>query len=245
MIKRNILFIIAVITLFGISIQKSEAVSAIPQKSTNAELEVISEEYENSQTDRINKVTFRDKFKKSPEAQINNFFKKYNKYSTKNNADKLKELYTDDYINNDGFDKETVFKMMESAAQSYKNVKYNTEIKNISVDENTAIVKVYETATGETVKPIEKLNGTGAIKSEMKYIDYLRKEGTEWKISNSIILEEKVELKYGEAKNATFDIKSPSCVSAGSEYEVSLTANLPSESFVGLIYPYFSLGYVG
>ncbi|MBQ9246550.1 hypothetical protein IJ182_09820 [bacterium] len=230
--KRNLLSVITLMTLCGFNIPMSEAAPIIPQKDTDINVSVIADDIENTQTDIINRVTFRDKLKKSPEAQINSFFKKYDKYSTQNNTEKLKNLYSDSYINNDGFNKEIVFKMMDTAADAYKNVKYTTNIQNISVTGNTAIVKIHETAIGETTKPIEKLNGTGNIKSDIYYIDYLRKEGIDWKITNSIILSEKVELTYGEAKNSTFEINTPECITAGTDYEVSVNAKLPSESFV-------------
>ena len=232
MIKRKILLWVSIMAFIGLISPKCEAVSAIPQKDTNVNISVENYDIENPETDRITKVTFREKFKKTPEAQINSFFKKYNKYSSSNNEEKLKELYSDNYLNNDGFNKEIVFKMMDMAGESYKNVKYVTEIKNIAVDGNFAVVKIHETATGETTKKIEKFKDNGAIKSDIYYINYLKKEGTDWKITNSYILNERVELKYGEAKNAQITIKTPDCVTEGSEYEAIVNTETPDGVFV-------------
>ena len=135
--KLNVLYIIVVFALMLSFNNQAYAVSAMPQKDTNINVtvnETVDDDFE--ETDIIKRVSLRDKFKRSPEAQINSFFKKYNRYSSKNNIEKLKELYSDDYINNDGFNKETIFKMMEMASGAYKDVSYVTEIESIKVKFN-------------------------------------------------------------------------------------------------------------
>ena len=230
--KKCLILIISLLTLAGVNVQPCKALSAIPQNYDNMTVETACEDFENQETDRIKRVSFRDKFRKSPETQINNFFKKYTKYSIKGDNEKLKELYSENYVNNDGFDKATVFKMMEAAGEVYKDVKYNIEVQNISVDGNSAIVKVHEKAVGVTTKPMPRMGDNGIINSDISYIDYLQKEGTDWKITNSNVLSEKVELKYGEAKNSVLDIKAPECVTAGAEYEVSVNTTTPDGVFV-------------
>ncbi len=209
----------------------SYAVSAIPQKDVNTNITVEAYDEDIEETDIIKKVSFRDKFKRSPESQIISFFKKYNRYSSKNNIEKLKELYSDDFINNDGFNKKTIFKMMEMASGAYKDVSYVTDIESIKVDGNYAVVKAYEIATGETIKVIDKLQDTGTISSEIYYTDYLKKEGNKWKIVASYVNSEKVELKYGEAKNMVVDVVAPQTVPEGSEYEISITTKTPDGVF--------------
>lgn len=230
--KQNILSVIFIFAVMLFFANQSFAVSAMPQKDANVTVTVDVDDDECEETDIIKKVSLRDKLKRTPEAQIRSFFKKYNRYSSKNNIEKLKELYSDDYINNDGFNKETVFKMMEMASGAYKDVSYITNIESIKVDGNYAVVKAYEVAKGETVKSIEKLKDTGSISSEIYYTDYLKKEGNKWKITASEITSEKVELKYGEAKNMIVDVSSPLAVPAGSEYEVSMKAQTPDGVFV-------------
>ena len=230
--KLNGLYIIVVLALMLSFNNQSYAVSAMPQKDTNINVtvkETVDDDFE--ETDIIKRVSLRDKFKRSPEAQINSFFKKYNRYSSKNNIEKLKELYSDDYINNDGFNKETIFKMMEMASGAYKDVSYVTEIESIKVEGNYAVVNAHELATGETIKEIEKLKDTGSITSEIYYTDYLRKDGNKWKIIATDINSEKVELKYGEAKNMIVDICAPQKVREGSEYEVTMKTKTPDGVF--------------
>ena len=184
------------------------------------------------ETELIKRFSLKDKFKKSPENQIRDFFKKYNRYSAKNRIDKLKEMYTDDYVNNDGFNKNIVFEMMEMASSAYKEVSYTTEIEKIEIDGNYAVVVAKEIASGETEKVLDKINDTGSINSEIRFVDYMKKEGNNWKISATEVIFEKVVLAYGEAKSLPVDISAPNCVPAGSNYDVSLKITVPENMFL-------------
>jgi hypothetical protein len=122
--------------------------------------------------------------------------------------------------------------MIEMSGNSYKNVKYDINVLNVSINGNYAVATLQEIATGETSKSIEKFSGPGLVNSEIIYTDYLRKDGADWKITNTNILTEKVELKYGEAKQSKIDLYAPECVSEGSEYEVTMTTQTPEGVFV-------------
>ena len=211
----------------------SQAATVIPHKDANVTVSVFSDEDEEcDETELIKRFSLRDKFKKSPENQIRDFFKKYNRYSAKNRIDKLKEMYTEDYVNNDGFNKKTVFEMMDMASSSYKEVVYNTEIESIVVDGNYAVVRAKEIATGETEKVFERVKDTGSISSELHFVDYMKKEGNNWKISATEVIYEKVALVYGEAKSLAVDISAPDCVPAGAEYDVTVKTTAPDNTFI-------------
>ncbi len=207
------------------------AAPAVPKINAQTEVKVDTNNNEYTEAEIIKRVSLKNKFQKSPEAQIQSFIKKYNHYSEKNNFAKLKEMYCEDFINNDGFDKETLFKMMEMASGAYKNTKYSTEIEKIKITGKYAMVKARETASAETDNLTEKINDTGIVNSQTDYVDHLVKEGNKWKIQATEILSEEVSMKYGEAKNMNVEIISPACVPAGSEYEVSISANTPDGSF--------------
>ena len=230
--KQNILSFLLVLTMIFLAVNQADAAASIPAKDANLTVSVEAEESETEENDIIKKVVLRDKFKRSPETQITNFIKKYNRYSSSNNIEKLKDMYSDNYLNNDGFDKTTVFKMMEMSASSYKSIKYDTEILSIMTDGNYAVVKAHETAVGETEKMIEKVKDNGTIVSDIYYIDYLEKINNKWKITATEIMSEEVELKYGEAKKMKVDISAPACVPAGTEYEVTMKAKTPDGVFV-------------
>ena len=231
--KKNILAILLTLVLCVCFVEQANAASLIPHKDANVTVTVqTDDEDECDEAELIKRFSLKDKFKKSPENQIRDFFKKYNRYSSKNRVDKLKEMYTDDYVNNDGFNKKIVFEMMEMASSSYKEVLYTTEIEKIEVDGNTAVVVAKEIATGETAKVLEKINDTGSINSEIRFVDYMKKEGNKWKISATEVVFEKVVLAYGEAKSLPVNISAPNCVPAGSEYDVILKTSVPEHMFI-------------
>ena len=79
---------------------------------------------------------------------------------------------------------------------------------------------------------MDKINDTGSINSEIRFVDYMKKEGNKWKISATEVVFEKVVLAYGEAKSLPIDISAPDCVAAGSEYDVTLKTTAPEHTFL-------------
>ena len=229
--KRLYILTLALIMIATLQQSVKAAATSLPNAKECESVSVGSEQAEN-EAYIIKQVSLRDKLKRSPEAQINSFVKKYNKYSEDGNIEKLSDLYSDSYVNNDGFNKKTVLEMMKTSSDTYKNVKYDSKIESIEVSGDYAVLKIKETASGETLKEIEKLKGAGSIVSEIYYTDYLQKEKNQWKISATEISSEKVYLKYGEAKYMDVDITSPDCVPAGSTYEVGIKTVLPGGAFV-------------
>ncbi len=238
--NKKLIVNMAVSAVLFLSLQMSAY--AIPPVNTDADklnVSVEDDNTNNSEESIIKKFSLKNKFKRTPQSQVENFIKKYNKYSESNKIEKLKELYSDAYVNNDGFNKNSIFELMKEASDLYKEVKYNTNIKEIKINGDNASVSIYETATGETKRSIDKFEGTGTIESEMYYINYLRKENGEWKLLATDVRSENVSIKYGEAKNMEAEVSSPECVSAGSEYEVSVKtktglAKIPVEEEDGI-----------
>ena len=102
----NILGITAFLLL---NINAANAITPVPSNADKVKLEAQETQIPNKEMNIINRVSLKNKLKRTPEAQIKNFIKKYNKYSETNKLDKLKNMYSDSYVNNDGFDKETLF----------------------------------------------------------------------------------------------------------------------------------------
>lgn len=231
--NKKYIFVLILALMFSFSVSdRAYAAGVMPQKDANVSITVQADEENSDEVELIKRFSLKNKLKKSPESQIKDFFKRYNRYSAKNRIDKLKELYTENYVNNDGFNKKTVFEMMDMASTAYKNVKYNTEIESIEVDGNYAVVRAKETATGETEKVFEKVNDTGTINSELRFVDYMKKEGNNWKISATEVIYEKVVLAYGEAKSLPVNISAPDCVPAGDNYDVAVRTTAPDHAFL-------------
>ncbi len=234
MINKNIYSFLLIFTLlFCFSSRSFAHATPIPQKDANVTVSVESEEdIESEETDIIKKISFRNRFKKSPEAQIRSFFKKYNRYSERNNIEKLKDMYTDEYVNNDGFNKKTVFELIKTASDAYKDITYTTQINSIKICGNYAVVQAHETASGLTSKKVEKIDDYGQITSDIYYTDYLKKEGNKWKITATVVTSEYVSLAYGEAKNMTVEMSAPEAVPEGAEYEVNVKTTSPDGAFL-------------
>lgn len=226
--SKKIIFSIFLFVVFAFaSFNDVQAITTAPIETENMSVSVEADDIEKDEFDIIKKISLKNKLRRSPKAQIESFYKKYNRYTDKNDMKKLKELYSDSFVNNDGFDKDTIFKLMEEASSAYKNVNYTTEILSIDVSGNYAVVKIKETAVGETSEKSSKLNDVGYITSEMFFKNYLRKEDGKWKIISAEIESELIALKYGEAKKTNIQFYAPSVIPAGTEYEATVRLEAP------------------
>ncbi len=231
--NKKIIYSLLIFAAFLLSTNVSSALTPINDKILGEDICVEScDDNTQEEIGIIKKFSLKEKLKKSPESQINDFFKKYNRYAEKNNIEKLKEMYDDNFVNNDGFNKETVFKMMEMAADAYENIEYVTNIENIKVNGNYAIIDAHETAKGKTAREIKGLDDTGLVESDIYFTNYLRKDGNKWKITAANVKSEIVSLKYGEAKNMDISVTAPECIASGTDYETGIKINTPAESFV-------------
>lgn len=225
--KNRIIFgLLVAVCCFSIN-TNAYAITAAAEKTEQLSATVNVTDISEDEADVIKKFSFRDKLQRSPQAQIKSFYKDFNKYSEKSDIEKLKNLYADSYMNNDGFDKKTIFIMMDKAKDAYKDVQYTTTLDKIVVNGNYATVDIHEIAIGTTTKKQEEINDYGLVSSDIYSTDYLKKEGNKWKIVSSEIKSEKVSLKYGETKNMPIELIAPEAVGAGSEYDVKVITKSP------------------
>ena len=230
--NNKLIFSLVLILFFACgTFSSSYAITTVPN-AENVVVEAQEEDFEQEEFDIIKKISIHNKLKRSPKAQVENFYKKYNRYSSKNDIKKLKEMYSDSFINNDGFDKETIFKLMKEASDSYRNVSYDTEILNIEANDLYAVVTAKEIASGETNSKIPKIDSYGQVSSELIFKNYLKKEDGKWKIIAAELISEKIALKYGEAKNMNVTMFAPQMIAQGSDYEVSVKVDAPEGCFV-------------
>lgn len=183
-------------------------------------------------TEKINTIGFNKLLCLDPKADIQRFIDKHNKYATDHNLEKLKSLYTDSYVNTDGFDKETYFKMIQKTWDLYPNVLYSMQIKEVSIKDDYATVQVIETAVGTTKESFENIKENGAIESTSYTLYYLQKFGRDWKITSNNILEENTSLKYGDAKDINIRLNAPTQVKGGQDYTTTMNIDVPSNTFV-------------
>lgn len=154
------------------------------------------------------------------------------KYSNTYAVDKLKALYADDYVSADGLNREIFFDLVKKTWESYPDIKYRTDIKDIQINGNTAVVQVAEYAYATTDSNSESIAQRGSLDSVSGSIYYLENKDNEWKIKSDYIVYEKTYLKYGSAKTVPINLNAPNQVAADTQYTVSLNIDVPKDSLV-------------
>ena len=149
----------------------------------------------------------------------------------KHDIEALKQLYTDDYINNDGFNKELYFKNVKETWDECKDLTYKTKILSIDVNGNNAAVTVDETATGTVFETSEDFAVAGEIHSKSSGIYYLTKNGGKWFISGETLLTDESSLLYGDARFMEIELHTPYQVNAGDSYTAALKINADDKTF--------------
>lgn len=164
--------------------------------------------------------------------QVRKLFTLQDKYTNSYNYDKLYELYSDSFINSDGYDKKLYFKLIKETWETYPDITYKTEISGINVTSNYATVETHETAFAVTEESDEQISATGELHSTAHCIYHLKKEKGKWVIDGEDILDERSSLKFGDARFIKMELNAPSFVAAGSEYTTELRVDMPEDQIV-------------
>lgn len=153
-------------------------------------------------------------------------------YTNKYDLDGLSSLYSKEFVNSDGFNKEVYFKLIKETWETYPDISYKTQINKIEVGENYATVYVDEVAVATSKETVEELTVIGELYSTSKCVYYLEKQGSKWLISSEKVLDETSTLKYGDARYADIDLNVPKQIGAGKEYTASLNVVTPIDSVI-------------
>lgn len=153
-------------------------------------------------------------------------------YTNKYDLDGLSSLYTKEFVNSDGFNKEVYFKLIKETWETYPDISYKTQINKIEVGENYATVYVDEVAVATSKETVEDLTVIGELYSTSKCVYYLEKQGSKWLISSEKVLDETSTLKYGDARYADIKLNVPKQIGAGKEYTASLNVVTPVNSVI-------------
>ena len=84
-------------------------------------------------------------------------------YTNKYDLEKLATLYADNYVDNDGYVKKVYFKLIQDTWDTYPDITYKTEIKNIKLKGDYAIVQTAETAIATDDEDVMLITDTGTI----------------------------------------------------------------------------------
>lgn len=154
------------------------------------------------------------------------------KYANNYNLGGLKSLYADSYINADGFDKKIYFDLIKKTWESYPDIKYKIDIKNIAINGNTAIAEVNEEAYATTSSKSGLVKENGILESVSGSIYYLENINNQWLITSDHIAFEKTFLGYGSARELGVKLTAPCQIPANTQYTSTLKFDVPKNSLI-------------
>lgn len=205
--KICILLVIALFTSIGVQ--------------TPSDAGIIAKQKAKIEQKRIYKATLQD---------IKNVILAQDKLANEHNYDGLYKLYSDNFVNSDGFNKEVYFKLIKETWEVYPDISYTTEIKNIEFNDNYATVFVKEIAVASPTEEIGKFTAVGELYSVSKCVYHLEKHGNDWQISSEKVIEETSALKFGEARYVNFELNTPKQIGSDKFYTAQLKVDLPPQT---------------
>lgn len=164
--------------------------------------------------------------------ELRSVITKQEHYSNKYDLEGLSSLYSPDFINADGFNKEVYFKLIKDTWSTYPDITYTSRIKNIDFSGNYAQIEVDETAVAISRDETDEGVAVGELYSKADCIYYLEKIGAKWFISSEKVLNETSTLKYGDARFTNIELSSPSQIRSGEYYTATLKVDAPEDSVV-------------
>lgn len=154
------------------------------------------------------------------------------KYANSYNLDGLKSLYANNYANADGLNRDIYFDLIKKTWESYPDIKYWINIKNIEINSNIAIAQVVENVTATTNSKSGIINEKGLLESTSGSVYYFEKINNEWLITSDHIIYEKTFLRYGSAKDVNVDLTAPCQIPADTQYTSTLEIQPPKDSLI-------------
>lgn len=164
--------------------------------------------------------------------QIKKLFKLHSYYANNHDIQSLKTLYYDNYINNDGYNKDSYFKTVEETWEECKDLTYTTNIISIAPNGDHADVTVEEKAVGTMFDKVESMAVAGELHAISHSIYHLIRINNKWLISGETMLSDKSYLLYGDARFMNIDIHAPNQVSSGEAYTISLDIDKDDDTVV-------------
>ena len=169
---------------------------------------------------------------KADSKKIRELFKLHTAYSNKHDLKSLDNLYSQNFISNDGFNKETYFRSIEETWKECNDITYSTKITKITIDGDYASVNVEENATGTIMDVLENEPIAGEIHSKSTGIYYLTRTNGKWLISGENDLSDESSLLYGDARFMKIEIQAPNQVSAGETYTATVKVDADENTFI-------------
>ena len=173
-----------------------------------------------------------NKINKAEAKQIKELFKVHEAFANKHDITGLKSLYSDNYINSDGMNKDVYFKTVEETWEQCKDLTYGAKITAIEVNGSNATVSMEETAIGTVYDKEDTIAVSGEIHAKSTSIYHLVKINGKWLISGETMLTDESALLYGDARFMNIELVSPNQVSSGETYTITVTADADDNTVI-------------
>lgn len=188
---------------------------------SQGESKEASESVNNQITVVDSKVSAQDK--KDIEKFLTNFEKDWNGH----NLEGVISNYSDDYVNNDGFDKKIIQQLMGELWKTYPDIKSSSFTKSIRVEGPYATIGTHDDVSGTTASEAQGL-GKGELRSVSEGLLFCKRVGSSWKIIGDRIDFEKNKVAYGLGRQLEPSFAAPEQVKSGKQFSARLEVDMPT-----------------
>ena len=169
-------------------------------------------------------------FFKNDSKEIKSLLKAQVRYANRTNFKKFISTYDENYLNADGLNLENYSNLVKDVWNSYDDIEYGIQIKNIDVNNDKAVVEVVETSNA--VMPAEA-KMEGALNSISNSIYYLKKVDGKWKVYSDKVKTENTSMLYGDARFLDISLTAPNEIEPNTEYTATLEF-VPPEGVIAI-----------
>lgn len=158
---------------------------------------------------------------------------KLRKLSDKNDIEGIKKYYSDNYKSHDGYNKDQIMEIFETARKLYPSSKTKETIKKVDVEGDLIKIYIDEISTtkftvkGEDASYTEKGKIKGKMVSVADYSMTYKKENDSLLVVADEIFSEVTDIRYGEAMEADFKMDAPKTLKPKEEFTVKTTLVVP------------------
>ena len=160
---------------------------------------------------------------------------KLRKLSDKNDIEGIKKYYSDNYKSHDGYNKDQIMEIFETARKLYPSSKTKETIKKVDVEGDLIKIYIDEISTtkftvkGEDASYTEKGKIKGKMVSVADYSMTYKKENDSVLVVADEIFSEVTDIRYGEAMEADFKMDAPKTLKPKEEFTVKITLVVPED----------------
>lgn len=165
--------------------------------------------------------------------KINELLDKLEKNWNEHNIEDVMNYYSEDFVNGDGLDLESVIKLTKDLWEAYPDIKSKTHERTVRIYADYATVESTDFYYGESANVREEVGTKGILKAVSVGNLFLKKYGPTWKIISDKTLFEKLSIGYGIGNELIDENKlklsAPEQIPAGKQYTARLDFNLSED----------------